>query len=183
MSFDDPTRHPFRPVAIVLLFVLILAGCSSSGPSTPSKSAATAPTTSAKAVSATCPTAAQIASAAGTTFPAPQAESSSGTLLCNYNSTTTDVNMVLEISSAPGTSASALKAAADSQAQSQNTPVAPVSGLGDAAYMLTKNDASTNASGVATTILMILDGSKIIDITAEMTPTQVQAVGHYVLSH
>jgi hypothetical protein len=31
--------------------------------------------------------------------------------------------------------------------------------------------------------MMILDGSKLVDITAEATPAQVQAIAHYVLTH
>jgi hypothetical protein len=36
---------------------------------------------------------------------------------------------------------------------------------------------------VATTVMMVQDGSKLIDITAEATGAQVQAVAHYVFAH
>ena len=106
-------------------------------------------------------------------------------VLCNYNNTTTYANMVIEFSSVSGASATAgaLKAAADGQASAHNTTATPVSGFGTAAYMVTENNASTNASGVATTNMEILDGSKLVDITAELTPTQAQAVARYVLAY
>jgi len=47
------------------------------------------------------------------------------------------------------------------------TTAAPVSGFGDAAYTFTLADAGANSNGVATTVTMVLDGSRLIDITAE----------------
>jgi hypothetical protein len=76
-----------------------------------------------------------------------------------------------------------LKTVAKSQAHGQNTAASSVSGLGDAAYISTRDNARTNASGVATTNLMILDGSTLIDLTGELTVPQVEAVAHYVLAH
>ena len=138
---------------------------------------------SSSTVSATCPTAAEIAPAAGTTYPAPQVETASGTTICNYNDANSGANLVLEFAPSGGTSAGVLKSVASSQASAQHVTASPVSGLGNAAYIFTLNDASTNSSGVATVSLEILDGSKLIDITAEATVAQTEAVAHYVLSH
>jgi hypothetical protein len=93
--------------------------------------------------------------------------------------------MVIEFTSVSGASASAsaLKIAADSQANAEKTTAVAVSGLGNAAYSFTLNDAGTNSSGVATTSLEVLDGSKLIDITAEATVAQVDAIARYVLAH
>ncbi len=58
----------------------------------------------------------------------------------------------------------------------------PISGFGDAAYTFTLNDAGTNASGIATTIMVIQVGSTLVDITAEATPAHVQALAHVILT-
>ena len=89
---------------------------------------------------------------------------------------------MIEVESAPGTTASALQVAAGAAAEAFNVTPSAVSGLGDAAYIYTGDDASTNASGVATTGLEVLDGSELIDVTAELTPAEVQAVASYVLA-
>lgn len=150
------------------MFVLLLAGCSSSGSST---------------VSTTCPTSAEITAAAGIAYPAPKVSSFLGTVMCSYSDPATGANLVIGFSPASGTSASGLKIAADSQANALNRTAAPVSGFGAAAYTYTLADASSNSSGVATTVLMILDGSKLINITAQASVAQVQAIARYVLAH
>jgi hypothetical protein len=76
-----------------------------------------------------------------------------------------------------------LKTVAKSQAHGENAAASSVSGLGDAAYIFTRDNGRTNASGVATTSLMILDGSKLIDLIGELTVPQVEAVAHYVLAY
>ena len=188
MSFHSPTlRHP-GAAGIGLLSVLLLAACGASsttapstsspstaaGTSTPSSSAAT-PTSAAAAGSTTCPTSAEIATLTGTTFPAPQQASSTGSLVCSYNDTTSGANLVIEVTAAPGTTASALQIAYKVTASS-------VSGFGSAAYAFTADDASTNSSGVATSVILILDGSDLIDITAELTLAKVEAVATHVLA-
>jgi hypothetical protein len=152
----------------LILFVLLFAGCSSSGSST---------------VSATCPTSAEITAAAGIAYPAPKVSSFMGTVMCSYSDPATGANLEIGFSPASGTSASTLKTVADSQANAQKRTAAPVSGFGAAAYTYTLADASTNSSGVATTVLMILDGSRLINITAEATVAQVQAIARYVVAH
>jgi hypothetical protein len=105
--------------------------------------------------------------------------------VCNYNNPTTGANVVMDYTSVSGAAATAgaLKIAADSQASAQKAKASAVSGLGNAAYITTLNDGSTNSDGVATTILEILDGSKFIDITAENTVAQVEALARYLLAH
>ena len=131
----------------------------------------------------TCPTAAQMTAATGTTYPSAKSSSSSGTVSCNYDDPTTSVNFVIVLSPAAGTSASELKSVVQSEASTQKATAARLSGFGSAAYMFTLNDASTNVSGVATTSLTILDGSKLINITAEATVVQVKAVARILLAH
>ena len=195
MSFHSPTlRHP-GAAGIGLLSVLLLAACGASsttapstsspstaaGTSTPSSSAAT-PTSAGAALSTTCPTSAEIATLTGTTFPAPQQASSTGSLVCSYNDTTSGANLVLEVTAAPATTASALQIAAGAAASAYHVTASSVSGFGSAAYAFTANDASTNASGVATSFIEILDGSDLIDITGELTLTEVEAVATHVLT-
>jgi hypothetical protein len=176
------------------LSVLLLAACGASsttapstsspstaaGTSTPSSSAAT-PTSTAAAVSTTCPTSAEIATLTGTTFPAPQQASSTGSLVCSYNDTTSGANLVIEVTAAPATTASALKIAAGAAASAYNVTASSVSGFGSAAYAFIAGDASTNSSGVATSVILILNGSDLIDITAELTLADVEAVATHVL--
>ena len=195
MSFHSPTlRHP-GAAGIGLLSVLLLAACgassttapSTSSPSTaagtskPSSSAAT-PTSAAAAVSTTCPTSAEIATLTGTTFPAPQQASSTGYLLCSYNDTTSGANLVIGVTAAPGSSASTLKIAVDTLASAANVTASSVSGFGSAAYAYTADDASANPNGVATSVIEILDGSNLIDITAALTLAEVEAVATHVLA-
>lgn len=101
----------------------------------------------------------------------------------SYADPTTGANLVILLTPAPGTSASTLESVADCQDTAQDTTAAPVSCFGDAAYIFTLADASTNSRGVATTVMMVQDCSKLIDITAEATGAQVQAVAHYVFAH
>jgi hypothetical protein len=141
-----PTLPPFAtraPRVIGLLSVLLLAGCGASstsapstsspstaaGTSTPSGSAAT-PTPAAAAGSTTCPTSAEIATLTGTTFPAPQQSSSTGSLVCSYNDTTSGANLVIEVTAAPGTTASALQIAANAAASAYKVTASSVSGFG-----------------------------------------------------
>jgi hypothetical protein len=167
-----------------------MAGCSSAS----SSSTTTSPPTTANpasgdgATSATaassgatltaCPTAAVVSAALGSAYPAPQSSSASGELSCNDNDPNTSANAVLGFSKAPGLTLAVLKSTADGQASAQSVTASPVSGLGDGAYLFTLNDASTNSSGVATTTLLIKSGATLVDITAEATPAQVQALGH-----
>ena len=193
MSFHSPTlRHP-GAAGIGLLSVLLLAACgassttapSTSSPSTAagtSKPSSSAATPTSAAVSTTCPTSAEIATLTGTTFPAPQQASSTGYLLCSYNDTTSGANLVIGVAAAPGSSASTLKIAVDTLASAANVTASSVSGFGSAAYAYTADDASANPNGVATSVIEILDGSNLIDITAALTLAEVEAVATHVLA-
>ncbi len=193
MSFHSPTlRHP-GAAGIGLLSVLLLAACgassttapSTSSPSTAagtSKPSSSAATPTSAAVSTTCPTSAEIATLTGTTFPAPQQASSTGYLLCSYNDTTSGANLVIGVTAAPGSSASTLKIAVDTLASAANVTASSVSGFGSAAYAYTADDASANPNGVATSVIEILDGSNLIDITAALTLAEVEAVATHVLA-
>jgi hypothetical protein len=175
------------------LSVLLLAACgassttapSTSSPSTAagtSKPSSSAATPTSAAVSTTCPTSAEIATLTGTTFPAPQQASSTGYLLCSYNDTTSGANLVIGVTAAPGSSASTLKIAVDTLASAANVTASSVSGFGSAAYAYTADDASANPNGVATSVIEILDGSNLIDITAALTLAEVEAVATHVLA-
>jgi hypothetical protein len=137
--------------------------------------------TGGSSVSETCPTAAVVSAALGSTYPAPQTSTGGGMVSCNYSDPNTSANAVLGFSKATGITAAVLKSTAQSQAQAQNVKASPVSGLGDAAYSFTLTDASSNASGVATTVLLVKSGSTLVDITAEASPTQVEALGHVLV--
>jgi hypothetical protein len=165
MSIHSPIHRLHGAPAIPLVFVSLLACCFGSGLSASSNS------------TAACPTSAAITAALGTAYPAPKVSSDSGTVLCSYSDSKTGANLVIIFSPSSGTSASNLKMVADMQAKAQNTTAAPVPGLGTAAYTFTLGDAR------GTTMLMILDGSQLIDITVKATVAQVQAIARYILAH
>jgi hypothetical protein len=89
---------------------------------------------------------------------------------------------VLGYQKIPGASAGVLKTTAQTEAKAQGVSAKSISGYGSAAYISTLKDASTNSSGVATTVLEYLDGSTFVDITAQATPANVESVAHYLLS-
>jgi hypothetical protein len=195
-----PRRSP-TPVAVsvtgacALLAGLVLSGCGGSSPSSASTPAATgsalstgsassaaapAPTTAASTHAAAagsnpiCPTAAAVSAAAGSTYPAPQSQSAAGTLICSYENDS--LNLVISLSPAAGITASVLKSTILSEAQAQHVPIAPISGIGSAAYLFTQNDAATTSTHVATNTIGVLTGSRYILLTGEMTAAQVEAV-------
>jgi hypothetical protein len=90
---------------------------------------------------------------------------------------------VIVATSEPGVTASTIQTVVQSQAAAQQVTATSVSGLGDAAYTMTLNDAATNVVHVATTIVEFIQGSTLFDITAEATLAQVEAVGHLLLGH
>jgi hypothetical protein len=137
--------------------------------------------TSGSTVSQTCPTAAVVSAALGSTYPAPKSSTGAGLVSCNYSNPNTSANAVLGFSKATGITTAVLKLTAQSQARAQHVTASPVAGLGDAAYMFTLPDASANPSGVATTVLLIKSGSTLVDITAEASPAQVKALGHILV--
>jgi MinD superfamily P-loop ATPase len=115
------------------------------------------------------------------TYPAPTKQASSGSLLCTYADPTSGANLVMVITSAPGTTPSVLQAVAQSQATAQHVTASSVSGLGDAAYSMTLDDAATNSLHVATSIVLAVKGSVSYDVTAEASLTQVEAVVRLLL--
>ena len=70
----------------------------------------------------------------------------------------------------------------DTLASAANVTASSVSGFGSAAYAYTADDASANPNGVATSVIEILDGSNLIDITAALTLAEVEAVATHVLA-
>lgn len=133
--------------------------------------------------SGTCPTAAEINAATGLNLPTPQSSSSSGLVTCNYNNPTTGANVVVAVGPSHGITPAELKKVADSSAQAEGVSATALSGYGQVAYLTTLDDASTNSDGVATSIIEMVAGSHFYDITAEATPTQVEAIAHYLLAH
>ena len=191
MSRTPSTRHVRVTVGLSILCGVVLAACGSASPSASSSGAATSPGTSTSsgagsssgnsAVPTTCPPQAAVSAAAGMTYPAPSQQASSGSLFCTYADPTSGANLVMVITAAPGTTASVLQAVAQSQATAQHVTASSVSGLGDAAYSMTLDDATTNSLHVATSIVVALKGSVTYDVTAEATLPQVEAVVRLLL--
>lgn len=118
---------------------------------------------------------------AGMAYPAPSQQATAGSLYCTYADATSGANLVLVVSAAPGTTSSILQIAVQSQASAQHVTSSSVSGLGDAAYSITLNDAATNSLHVATSIVEVLKGSVLYDVTAEATLPDVEAVARLLL--
>lgn len=184
------TRHRNSAVALAVVCGALLAGCGSAATSTSSGGAATptgASTNSAAATSSgtsalpTCPTGAAVSAVAGMTYPNPTVQSASGTLACTYEDATTGANLVIVGTTEAGVTASIIQQVVASQAAAQHVTSSSVSGLGDAAYTLTLNDAATNVLHVNTTIVEFIQGSNILDITAEASLTQVEAIAHLLI--
>lgn len=190
MSRSASTHGFGVSVGLAILSGVVLAACGSSTPPSSSGAATSAgsSTSSAAATSSgssalptTCPTAAAVSAAGGMTYPTPAMQTSAGFLTCTYADSTTGANLVMVISSVPGSTASTLQAVAQSQATAQKVTSSAVSGIGDAAYSMTLADAATNINHVATTIIEILKGSVLYDITAPATLNQLEAVVRLVL--
>lgn len=186
MTRHASTHHVHLAVALAVVCGAVLAACGSSSPSTSSSgpagstgtptSAAAATSSGSGTVPTSCPTAAAISAAAGSTYPAPAQQATTGSLYCTYADPTTGANLVLVVSLAPGTTASVLEQVAQSQAAAQHVSAASVPGLGDAAFSMTLDDAATNSTHVATSIVEAVKGSVLYDVTAEATLNQVEAV-------
>jgi hypothetical protein len=190
MTRNASTHHVPLAVALAVVCAAGLAACGSSSPSASSSAPAGSTgtsTSSAAATSAaasalpTCPTGAALSQAAGSTYPNPTVESSAGFLTCNYSDPTTGANLVITATTEAGVTAATIQAVANSQAAAQGVTATSVSGLGDAAFAFTLNDASTNSTHVATTSIEFIQGSNVLDITAEATLAQIEAAGHLLI--
>jgi hypothetical protein len=200
MSIDSSTRRrrgTTTTLALSLACLALAAGCNSSkstASSSPTKAAAGAATTAAGAATsaaptvasggslkAVCPSAAEISTALGQTFPAPNQTSGGGELICNYTNSGSG-NLVIAFTTLPASAVGAFQEAMTSEAQAQGVDTVAVSGIGDSAYKYTLKDASTNASGVATTVLAFLVGSEDVDLTGEATVAQIETVAHDILA-
>ena len=190
-------------VAVVSLACLgLLAGCSSSGaspaaagspaqPSAGNPSAVTAVTSAAAAAAgsnagsatgslSSCPSVAVAQAALGYSFSAPTKNGSDGSLVCNYSDSAGD-NLVIVVAPLPGGTSAMLKLAMDSQAQAQKVSASEVSGLGDAAYAFTMNDAASNPDHQASSNLAVLVGNEDLDITATAPMDKVEALARAVI--
>lgn len=186
---NAPTRRQLSSTFAIACGA-VLAACGATPAATSSSGGAgatTAPTGAAAATSAgtsalpTCPTGAAVSAAAGTSYPNPTAQSSAGYLTCTYEDSATGANLVIVGTSEAGVTAATVQAVVQSEAAAQHVTASSVSGLGSAAFTFTLNDAATNALHVDTTVVEFIQGSNILDITAEATPAQVEAVGQLLL--
>jgi hypothetical protein len=189
MKCNAPSRRQLT-ITLSLACGAMLAACGSTPASTSSSGAAgstTAPTSAAAATSSgnsalpTCPTGAAVSSAAGSAYPDPTVQSSAGYLTCTYEDPTTGANLVIVGTTDAGATAATIQAVVQSQAGAQHVTASSVSGIGSAAYTFTLNDAATNSTHVATTIVEFIEGSNILDITAQATLNQVEAVAHLLI--
>jgi hypothetical protein len=135
------------------------------------------------AVLKTCPTAAEISTAAGTTYPAPTSQKTTTGLYCNYNTETSGANLVLGEGTAKTTNAADVKEAITAQAKAQGVSATAVSGIGTAAYVAILKDATTNVDKQPTTILFVLSHGTYIDVTVDGPASEAEAVAKYVIAH
>jgi hypothetical protein len=189
MQRHAPTRRHLS-ITFAIAGGAVLAACGSAPAATSSNGGAgstTAPTSGAAATSSgtsalpSCPTGAAVSAAAGTSYPDPTVQSSAGFLTCTYEDSSTGANLVIVGTSEAGVTAATVQAVVQSQAAAQHVTASSVSGLGSAAFTFTLNDAANNVLHVDTTVVEFIQGSNILDITAEATLAQVEAVGHLLL--
>jgi hypothetical protein len=190
MTSNAPTRHPPVAVALAAVFGALVAACGSASPATTSSGAAAptgAPTSSGGGTSSgttalpTCPTGAALSAAIGSPYPDPTVQSDTGFLTCTYSDSTDGANLVITATTEVGVTASTIQAVAQSQAAAQGVTASSVSGLGDAAFSFTLNDSATNFDHIDTTSVEFIQGSNVIDITAEATLAQIEAAGHLLI--
>lgn len=199
MSLRSCSRPLFVALAMPVLSVALVAGCSSSSNAKAATNGSTASgvtttaasgssvasgssgTGSASKLAKTCPTAAAASAAAGKTMPTPAMTSQGGALTCIYTDASTGVNVVLAILPGDASSASTFKTVVDAEASAQNAKVKPVSDIGDAAYAFTipNNDAS---KGTADSRLEVLAGSSTVSVTGSLSPAGNLALAHLVVT-
>ncbi len=127
----------------------------------------------------TCPSAAAVSGAAGTSLPAPKVSKSSGIVLCSYNNSKTYANLVIDFSSSKSISPKLLKALQQKMAASQKTTLKSVSGYGSAAYYYT--DSYESANGIPMTSFAMIASPELVDIDLNGTIAHVKAVARLVL--
>jgi hypothetical protein len=143
-------RAPVPVAALVFGLGLALAGCGASSPTaaapatvtvTASAPAATASTATPAAAgkNSGCPSAAAVSAAAGTAYLPPQAQTRSGALDCTYQGNSTLLLISLAKSQFP---ASDLREVVANQPTGGGVKLTPVSGIGDAAFVITFTGAA-----------------------------------------
>ena len=123
-----------------------------------------------------------MATLVGTTFPTPQASTSSGLTVCNYNDTSSGVSVVVDFTNQPTATPATVQTVMASQAAAQKATLVPVAGIGAAAYLFTLDNASANVSGVATSTIQLLAGTEVISIVAEATVARTEALARYLVA-
>ena len=177
------TSRWLAPAVLCLCVTLAACGSSSSTPATaasaPGVSAAPISTPTTTTAAATCPTAAVVDAALGTTLPAPVGIATGSTQLpagatgvaCDYHASTYNVIIELISNIAPSSITNFTK----------NFPVAPtpVSGVGDQAYSFSQSLGPGVNEGVVAT-----KGRSLVSIGATYTPAtlgQVEALVNSLL--
>lgn len=190
MTRNAPARHVPVALAVSAMCGAVLVACGSGSPSTSSAGGGAstgAPTSSSGGTSSgttalpSCPTGAALSAAVGSAYPNPTVQSDAGFLTCTYSDPTDGANLVISATTEVGVSASTIQAVAQSQAAAQGVTASSVSGLGDAAFSFTLNDSATNFDHIDTTSVEFIQGSNVIDITAEATLAQIEAAGHLLI--
>jgi hypothetical protein len=184
-----PTSARAAIAAVACIFMV--AACSSPKPSAKSDGSnaaaagAGSTTTGSTAVgNPSCPSAAAMSTATGDTLPAPQQGTSSGTVTCNYNNTSSGATLVIIFAPAKGITTTLLKSVVAGQASAQNATPTAVTGLGSAAYIFTEpGSAATNINHVASTDLSILAGSELIDLTGPITAAHLEAAARIAIAN
>lgn len=157
------------------------AHAASSSVATAQAAASSAAPAAASNSSATCPSAAAVTAAAGSTYPKPQAQTADGETSCIYSDPNTGANLNIGISSSHGITSAVLQSTLASQAGATGGSAKPISGIGTAAYLLTENDASTNSDGIATNIVGAITSTEFVIVVGEMSPASAEAVTRLVI--
>jgi hypothetical protein len=153
------------------------AGSSAAASTAPAKAASSpASVSAASGFSTSCPSAAAVSTAIGSTYPAPKSQPSSGEGLCTY--TNANGSLVVTMTPATGLSMAGVKIAMAAQAKAQSAKLTAVSGLGEAAYYF----PLPNSGGGPSITLGALSSSTYVVVVSDAAPAPTEAVARLFLA-
>jgi hypothetical protein len=114
-------------------------------------------------------------------MPLQEANAKNGSGLCDYDAVTSGENLAVVFNQAGPVTASLFGTVMSEQAKSANVTASPLPGLGQAAFIFTAKDASTNVDHVASTTIGVFAGSEYVFLTGTLTPPKIEAVARLLV--
>jgi hypothetical protein len=123
-----------------------------------------------------CPSAAEVRAATGLALPLTDHQTGGETTICSYNAVTAGENLVATITNNKSTTAGVFHTVMSAQASALHVTESALRGLGQAAYIFTEKDASTNADHVATTTLGVYTNGSFMILNGTLATSKIEAV-------